>query len=110
MFTIGERLKEERIRLNISQSKLAEIGGIARQTQINYECDKRSPDSEYLAKIAKEGINIQYVICGAENTEETNLKRKNITDEVLNSVEIKLEEFERQIQDMKKIVSSVRTK
>lgn len=62
MTSVGSRLREERKRLKIAQIKFAALVGIDRKTQYLYENDERQPDSDYLAKIAKFGIDILYVI------------------------------------------------
>lgn len=64
MLSIGERLKNERLRLGKNQTELAIIGGVGKTTQINYEKDERSPDATYLAAIAKIGADVLYVITG----------------------------------------------
>jgi transcriptional regulator with XRE-family HTH domain len=62
--TIGERLKEERSRLGLSQTDLGAIGGVGKTTQINYEKGDRSPDAAYLAAAAAAGVDILYVVTG----------------------------------------------
>ncbi len=61
---IGERLKEERERLELSQEQLGAIGGVKKLAQLNYESGKRSPSSDYLFEIAKIGIDVVYVLFG----------------------------------------------
>ena len=62
--TIGERLKDERARLRLTQPQMAEIGGVGKNTQINYEKGERNPDSEYLARVAGAGVDVLYVVTG----------------------------------------------
>lgn len=62
--TFGKRLRKERKRLGLTQSKIAEIASITRQTQINYEKGERSPDSDYLSTIAAVGADVLYVLTG----------------------------------------------
>lgn len=62
--TIGERLKEERSRLKLSQTDLGAIGGVGKTTQINYEKDAGSPDGRYLAAVAAVGVDVLYVVTG----------------------------------------------
>lgn len=64
MSTIGERLKEERERLGLSQPAFAAIGGAGKHSQINYEAGRRSPDGEYFSAIAKHGVDVLYVLTG----------------------------------------------
>lgn len=67
---IGERLREERERLGLSQSDFAEIAqkmgvsGATRQSQSNYEKGKQTPAVTYLAAIASSGADVQYILTG----------------------------------------------
>lgn len=61
---IGDRLKEERSRLGLSQTDLGAVGGVGKTTQINYEKGERSPDATYLAAVAAKGIDVLYVVTG----------------------------------------------
>ncbi|WP_261842055.1 helix-turn-helix domain-containing protein [Aliamphritea ceti] len=64
MDCIGARLKEERLRLNVSQQVFAGFGGVARNAQSNYEKGLRMPDAGYLSAIAAEGADVQYILTG----------------------------------------------
>ncbi len=64
MSTVGSRLREERERLKLSQSAFAECGRVGKHSQINYERDRRQPDSKYLVAIEKIGVDIMYVLTG----------------------------------------------
>lgn len=64
MSKINERLKEERVRLGLSQTAFAQKAGIHRNTQIKYESGERYPDSEYLDSIGNIGIDVFYVFSG----------------------------------------------
>ncbi|UEP28245.1 helix-turn-helix domain-containing protein [Burkholderia sp. B21-007] len=61
---IGARLKEERMRIGMSQAEIAALGGLSNKTQLSYESDARSPDANYLAALAKVGVDVLYVITG----------------------------------------------
>ncbi|KEY87629.1 helix-turn-helix domain-containing protein [Pseudomonas capeferrum] len=61
---IGERLKEERERLGLNQTEFAALAGASKNTQYNYEKGERSPDANYLAAAAHQGVDILYVITG----------------------------------------------
>lgn len=61
---VGERLKKERERLGMSQTALAEIGGVGKTTQINYEKNNRSPDTGYLSALEAVGVDTYYVLTG----------------------------------------------
>lgn len=61
---IGERLKEERERLGLNQTEFAALAGASKNTQYNYEKGERSPDANYLAAAAHQGVDVLYVITG----------------------------------------------
>lgn len=67
MNTIGERLREERVRLGMSQSAFGATAGVTKTTQINYEKGARAPDAEYLAAAHRIGVDIHYVIAGVRS-------------------------------------------
>lgn len=60
----GLRLKAERKRLGLSQAQLAEIGGIGRLAQVQYESEATSPTTRYLSAIASAGIDLAYLVLG----------------------------------------------
>jgi len=69
--SVGKRLREERERLEMSQETMANIAGISRVSQSNYERDERSPDNKYWQALYEIGVDILYVITGERK------KRKN---------------------------------
>lgn len=64
MTTLGDRLREERAHLGLSQSEFGAAAGVGKHSQINYESNKRSPDARYLAAIAALGADVLYVLTG----------------------------------------------
>mgnify|MGYP003948898385 CR=1 FL=1 len=64
MMEFNERLKLERKRLGLSQEKFAALGGVTRDTQMNYENGSRKPDSAYLAAMADAGIDVLFLLTG----------------------------------------------
>lgn len=71
--SIGNRLREERERLKLSQPSMAGAAGTTKRTQFAYETDKTPPKASYLAKVASLGVDVGYVITGvrAENVAHT---------------------------------------
>ncbi|KVQ82183.1 transcriptional regulator [Burkholderia multivorans] len=69
--SIGARLKEERLRIGLSQAEIAALGGLSNKTQLSYESDTRSPDANYLAALAKIGVDVLYVITGERSVQST---------------------------------------
>jgi DNA-binding XRE family transcriptional regulator len=64
VMSIGQRLKEERERLNLSQTALAEAAGTTKQTQFSYETDRTPPKASYLAAVVPYGVDVAYVVTG----------------------------------------------
>lgn len=61
---MGERLKEERERIGLTQSVFGAVGGVQKQAQLKYESGLRNPASEYLIAISKIGVDVNYVLFG----------------------------------------------
>lgn len=68
---IGKRLREERKRLDLNQTEFSAFAQLNRRTQANYEKGTRYPDAAYLAAIAVEGADVQYIITGIRSTVES---------------------------------------
>jgi len=94
MSAISDRLKDERRRLKMSQEEMARVGGVARSAQGNYERGERCPDTNYLAALSYEGVDVAYVITGvrAANSAKSFDSRSFAIAEKFQ----KLEEFDRQ--------------
>ena len=58
----SQRLKEERERLKLSQTDFAEYCGVKKNAQIKYEKGERQPDSDYLQKAHKFGVDVSYLL------------------------------------------------
>jgi transcriptional regulator with XRE-family HTH domain len=90
LLNIGERLKEERVRLGYNQGDFAAIAGVAKTSQFNYEKGERSPDAAYLAAVAEKGVDVLYVVTGRRTPEASSS---------FNGDEIDLVEHYRQLPD-----------
>jgi transcriptional regulator with XRE-family HTH domain len=90
LLNIGERLREERVRLGFNQSDFAAIAGVAKTSQFNYEKGDRSPDADYLAAVAAEGVDILYVVIG---------QRLPVVEPTLSADEIEMVEHVRSLDD-----------
>lgn len=58
----GLRLKEERKRLRLNQAELAQIGGIGRLAQLQYESEATAPTTRYLSAIGAIGVDLVYLV------------------------------------------------
>lgn len=64
MSSFSDRLREERLRLNMVQPEFAELGGVGKQSQINYESGKRVPDAAYLSALSAHGVDVGFIVTG----------------------------------------------
>ena len=65
---VGTRLRAERDRLRLSQSELARIAGVSRNSQTAYETGKTPFTSEYLALVTEAGMDPLFIITGTRST------------------------------------------
>lgn len=65
---IGARLKEERERLDMSQTQFAAVGEASKRAQITYEKGESTPDAVYLNALSKVGVDVQYVVTGVRSS------------------------------------------
>lgn len=71
MVSLGERLREERERLGLSQTQFGDLAQVTKKTQMLYEGDQRSPKADYLTSIAAQGVDVQYVLVGNRSVPES---------------------------------------
>lgn len=67
LVSFGERLREERLRLNLSQTAFGATAGVTKKSQMLYEAGERSPDGVYLAAIAAAGADVLYILTGSHS-------------------------------------------
>ena len=94
--TIGARLREERIRLNLSQRELGEIGGVQANAQRHYEDASRFPKANYLAAIAASGVDVLYVLTGERHM-------PLLTADRLAQTQQDLRRFQRQLKQLQQL-------
>jgi transcriptional regulator with XRE-family HTH domain len=78
MDTVGKRLREERLRLGLSQDEFASIGGLTRRTQTHYETDGRPPDTSYLRALAGIGVDVVYVLTGETSINTLSIEESEV--------------------------------
>lgn len=69
----GQRLKEERKRLGLSQEEFAAIAGVTRRPYAEWETGKTSPKAEQLSALADKGVDVYYVLTGQRVATATTL-------------------------------------
>ena len=62
--SVGTRLKEERVRLGLSQPAFAALAGASKGAQAKWEKDAASPNAVALQAFAKAGADVLYVLTG----------------------------------------------
>jgi len=72
------RLKEERKRLGLNQEKFAQIGGISKDTQVNYESGLRVPDADYLISVGAAGVDTQYLLSGVSSERQLSAQEREL--------------------------------
>jgi transcriptional regulator with XRE-family HTH domain len=80
----GDRLRDERLRLGLSQEDLAQVGGVNRNTQGSYERGARNPDTAYLAAVASLGIDTVFVLTGQKQVSDLNPVEAQIIEQYRN--------------------------
>lgn len=61
---LGDRLRQERRRLGLSQAEFAALAGVQRLAQGQYESEAREPKLSYLAALAAVGVDVGFVLFG----------------------------------------------
>ncbi len=86
--TIGERIKQKRKELNLTQEELAEKIGVSYQAVSKWENDASMPDTSLFPKLASVlNTNLDYLFMGKEEeTKEKRVKWGNITGTVTKDI------------------------
>lgn len=64
MSSFGERLRNERKRMNLTQTEFANLGGYQKNAQGDYESDEKSPSAAVLLKLMEAGVDVGYLFYG----------------------------------------------
>src|SRR5258707_571156 len=65
---IGERLRQERLRLDVAQLAMADACDVSRGTLATWEKGEQSPNAAALAVMAGLGVDVMYVVAGKKAT------------------------------------------
>lgn len=63
---IGDRLREERKKLDLSQREFSKLAGVTAQAQFKYEHNKILSRANYFVNINSIGIDVNYVLFGVK--------------------------------------------
>jgi len=72
--SFGQRLAEERKRIELNQTDFARIGGVTKTSQVNYEASERSPNVDYWQAIAAIGADVNYILTGKRSAQDRKIK------------------------------------
>ena len=89
----GSRLKEERLRLGLTQEQFGALGGVKKQAQLKYEKGERKPDAAYFEGIAAAGANVDYILTGTPAALREKLNDIKISSEMARILSGDKEEF-----------------
>lgn len=64
--TIGQILKLERNRLDLSQQEASDIAGTSKRTISNWEADVSYPDADHLKRLSNAGFDVNFVVTGKQ--------------------------------------------
>lgn len=78
--TIGGRLAKERDLKGWSQTVCGQLGGVTKQTQIKYELNQSSPDSDYLSRLHGHGVDVMFVLTGVRDQSAMSNEHQNLID------------------------------
>lgn len=64
---LGDRIREERERLGLTQPGFADVAGAKKRTLIDWEKGVSSPTAVQLSALARIGIDVQYIVTGVRS-------------------------------------------
>jgi len=67
IFMIGERLKQERERLGLTQQGCADITKTSKRSVINWENGETSPTAVQLSSLSEYGFDVLFILTGKHN-------------------------------------------
>ena len=93
----GDRLKQLRTNMNISQEKLAELCGVSRSTIANYESNRNFPDDNIKYKLCEIfDCSMDYLMCRTNKQEQDALELTETDIKFIKNIK-KLSETEKKI-------------
>jgi len=64
MSDFSDRLKLLRKQSGLNQTAFGLLGGVTKDTQLNYENGSRKPDIDYMGKLAESGLDVHFLLTG----------------------------------------------
>ena len=73
---MGQRLREERDRVGVSQQGAALLAGVTRAMWGRYEADQAKPNAEVLMHLLGHAFDVNYILGGSRTLSESTLSEK----------------------------------
>ena len=108
MFSIGARLRDERVRLGKNQTEFAALAGASKGAQVNWEKDVASPNAAALNAFAEAGADVLYVLTGRRQSELLKQSEQAFAEQMLRSLAAGLEAPDAEASRRKLSVDEVR--
>lgn len=86
--SFGNRLKEERIRLKLTQEELANKVGVRPITILQYEKGKSSPPIKFIYSLQEIGFNLIFLFLGSREIEEPGNYSPEVYKEIAEAIDI----------------------
>jgi transcriptional regulator with XRE-family HTH domain len=67
--SVGERLRAERVRLDLNQSEAADTLGVGRGAYVHYEFGRSSPDADAITKAVSLGMDVWWILTGVRHAD-----------------------------------------
>jgi transcriptional regulator with XRE-family HTH domain len=91
----GDRLLQERTRLGLTQSKLAELMQVKPLTVVQYEKGLTKPNLASIYRLQDAGFRLQFLLFGRENVP----KPGDLPDDIFDNIVSVISSLERKIDD-----------
>lgn len=88
MVTLGDRIREQRLKKGLTQRQLAEMIGVKHNSISDWENNKSEPDSNTI-KLLMKALDVDAnSLLGWNDTENIKSEAKKLSDEILNNPKI----------------------
>lgn len=107
MSTIGERLKEFRVKKGLTQQGMAEVFGVQKRGYIHYEQDERKVSPEQLIQIAHLGCDVHWLLTGEERVSPPETANAPVNQEHIELAALK-EELRQSQEREKELIAALK--
>lgn len=76
----SQRLREARLDMRLDQLAFADLGGVKKNSQVNYEAGRTPPTVEYLYRLADHGVDIGYILTGRRSDSSLSFEQVLLTE------------------------------